>query len=50
MNPNNKNAVPKPIINGKSFDVTEKSNYVGWGVVDAYDAILYIIKGGELGD
>jgi subtilisin family serine protease len=42
MNPNNMDAVPKPVINGKVFNVVQRSNYVGWGVIDAYDAILYI--------
>jgi subtilisin family serine protease len=33
---------PKPILNGKVYDILQKNESVGWGCIDAYDAIIYI--------
>jgi len=42
--PSIQDTTPRPILNGKVYDVVYKSDYVGWGCVDAYDAVTYIIK------
>lgn len=35
---------PKPVVDGKVSDKVFWSDRVGWGCIDAYDAILYIRK------
>jgi subtilisin family serine protease len=35
---------PKPVIRGKAYDVVRWNKYVGWGCIDAYDAILYVME------
>jgi hypothetical protein len=45
IDPTTPNVVPKPQINGKTYDVVQRNDYVGWGCIDAYDAIVFIMKG-----
>lgn len=33
---------PKPITYGKVYEIKQKNRYVGWGCIDAFDAILYV--------
>ena len=42
--PTDQNLTPKPIVNGKNFNITQRNDYVGWGCIDAYDAIIYILE------
>jgi subtilisin family serine protease len=44
IDPNNLDVTPKPKIDGKVFDIIKWTDHVGYGCIDAYDAIIYVMR------